>query len=126
MNKFLFEMETAERFIICGCSGSPYEFNFLMFEDGVDEWRSRFKEYPGIFIFCKHDVHEDIGKVTHRLCCICSTSDIERALLDEGMDIGVLSKRANCICYYYEPSEEVRMMVFRDIAGVDDYMDERR
>lgn len=115
--KDVLNLETAERYYIRGVLGNPYEFNVLPLTNDFSGVTERFNGYEGVFVFTRRTVDVSTGSVSHKyLGCGC-TDDIASVLRGENnitaraIDIG-----ANCLCYYYEPSAEVREITVYDIS----------
>ena len=111
----IFIKETDEKYYVNGSDGGCYVFNVLRFNSLNCDLSAIFEGgYAGVYILA-HDAQSE-EKGLEPLCCGCSYdfksefSDVEKfkPLLDSG---------ANAICYAFEPSEEHRKVIIKDIIA---------
>ena len=111
----IFMKETDEKYYVNGSDGGCYVFNVLRFNSLNCDLSAIFEGgYAGVYILA-HDAQSE-EKGLEPLCCGCSYdfksefSDVEKfkPLLDSG---------ANAICYAFEPSEELRKVIIKDIIA---------
>lgn len=111
------KLETKERFYIRGVLGNPYEFNVLPLADDFSSVTENFNGYEGVFLFTKRTVDASGGRALHKIIGCGCTDDIARILRgDGGITVRAIDSGANCMCYYYEPSAEVRKITVYDLS----------
>lgn len=122
MTDEVLKLETKKRFILNGELGNPYEFNVLPYEGSLHEVSQKFcKNYPGVYVFIRCSIKEDIVSCDELLFC-GATDDISHDLQSKALEALLKENGGNALCYYYEPSEEIRIDAGHDILAANSFL----
>lgn len=95
-----------------GNSGKMYTFNVYTYND------NQFKPKGGVYVITKRSEKED-GTVVHKKLYIGAATDFTIALENHNLIPCFEKEDANCICTYWEDSEEMRNNIMEDL--IDNY-----
>lgn len=113
------QKETEERFVVFGEYGNPYEFNILPIEGSLEKLADNFcEEYAGVFILVSTE-HDANGNINHKMLHFGTTDSLPRTLRELSSNGCKAAETADCICYYYEPSELIRNDAKKDILAAN-------